>query len=147
MPKFDQGTIDNAVERLNKIDEDAKPLWGSMSPAQMRAHLVTAVRYSLGKDELTPDESSFLIKNILGPLFLGGILKFPKNIGRPKLYDASAPTATTDEVKAELDAFLAAASADTFDPPPHPSLGDLGPKGWGKLHDIHADHHLRQFGV
>ena len=147
MPKFDQAMIDRALERFNKIDEDAKPEWGSMSLGQMRAHMVTAIRYSLSKDELTPDEGSFLIKHIAGPLFVNGIVKFPKNVAKPKLYDASAPTATLDEVKTEMDEFLTELNSGSFDPPPHPALGDLGPVGWGKLHDVHADHHLRQFGV
>lgn len=147
MPNFDQAMIDRTIERMNRIDEDAKPLWGSMSPGQMRAHLVTAVRYPLGKDEPTPDEGNFLTKKILAPLFINGILKFPKNIAKPKLYDASAQTAAVDELKAILDEFLAQLNSGSFDPPVHPALGDLGPVGWGKLHDVHADHHLRQFGV
>lgn len=147
MPKFDQQTIDSAIERSNKIEEDAKPLWGSMSPAQMRAHMVTAVRYSLSKEEHSPDESTFVVKNILGPLIINGIIKLPKNIDKPKLYDASAPTATIEELKTEMDEFLEKLNSGSFSPPAHPALGDLGATGWAKLHAVHADHHLRQFGV
>jgi hypothetical protein len=147
MPKFDQQSIDSVIERSNKIEEDAKPIWGSMSPAQMRAHMVTAIRYSLSKEEHSPDESTFVVKNILGPLIINGIIKLPKNIDKPKLYDASAPTATIEELKTEMDEFLAKLNSGSFDPPVHPALGDLGATGWAKLHDVHADHHLRQFGV
>lgn len=147
MPKFDQATIDSTVQRMNKIDEDAQPIWGSMTPGQMRAHMVTAIRYSLSKEEHSPDESTFMVKNILGPLIIKGFIKLPKNIDKPKLYNASAPTATSDELKTEMDEFLEKLNSGSFDPPPHPSLGNLGATGWAKLHDVHADHHLRQFGV
>lgn len=147
MPKFDQTMIDQVMERLGKIDDDAKPLWGSMSAPQMRAHLVTAVRYSLGKEAESPDESTLLTKWVLVPLLLSGLLKLPKNVARPKLYDASAPSATGEELKTEMQEFLTQLQSGSFNPPIHPTLGNLGPQGWARLHNVHTNHHLRQFGV
>lgn len=145
--EFDSNCVPELIERFEKIDEDAKPLWGSMSAPQMRSHLRTALRYSLGKEKVSPDESTFLNKYILVPILLNEIIKLPKNVARPSMYDAAAPTSTLEELKAELDEYMAASAKADFDPPAHPSLGDLGPLKWGKLHKIHMDHHLRQFGV
>ena len=144
---YNRTFVDDAVERMSKIDDDTKPLWGSMSAGQMRAHLQTALRYSLGKEKESPDESTFMVKYILCPILLSGLMKLPKNVARPAMYDAAAPTATLDEVKTELDEILGQVEKGAFEPPAHPSLGDLGPTRWGKLHNIHFDHHLRQFGV
>lgn len=146
-PKFDQTTIDATAERLSKIDDDKKPLWGVMTAPQMRSHLLTALRYSLGKEQESPPEGNFFVRRVATPLLLSGIMKLPKNIQRPKLYDAAAPTATVEELLAELREFYEQYQSSTFKPPPHPMLGDLGPTGWAKLHALHADHHLRQFGV
>lgn len=144
---FQASDTDTILARLEKIDEDATPLWGGMSAPQMRSHLRTALRYSLGKEEPSPDESSFVNKYILVPLLLSGTIKIPKNVKGPAMYDAALPTASVEELKAELDEYMVESAKSDFNPPKHPSLGDLGPIKWGKLHAVHMDHHLRQFGV
>ena len=147
MPSFDRSFLESAMKRFENIESDRQPEWGVMTPAQMRAHLKTAIRYSLGKEERSPDERNWLISTFVLPLLLNGWIKMPKNVKRPKLYDVAPPEATNDEVRSEMEAFLAAYEAGDFEPPPHPSLGNLGMKGWAKLHVVHCDHHLRQFGV
>ena len=143
---FDQTTTDAIAKRLRSLDDNTPPLWGSMTVPQMRAHMKTAVRYSLGKEPLVPPEGSAFVRLIF-PLFLNGWLKLPRNAEKPKLYQGAPPTATLDEVMEEVKEFRAGAEAGTLDPPPHSALGDLGLVGWAKLHRIHFDHHLRQFGV
>lgn len=144
---FDRAFVDSSLGRMGEISDDAKPVWGSMSPGQMRAHLQLAIRYSLGKEEESPDESKPLLNMILIPVLLSGIMKLPKGVKGPAMYDAAAPSATLDEVKAELEEYLTNYEGSGFNPPAHPSLGNLGPDKWSKLHVIHVDHHLRQFGV
>ncbi|PCJ61963.1 MAG: hypothetical protein COA73_07210 [Candidatus Hydrogenedentota bacterium] len=144
---FDRAAVTNNLERMGKIPDDAKPLWGTMSSGQMRAHLQTALRYSLGKEEVPPDKSKFLIRAIVVPLLLSGLIKIPRGSSKSAMYDAAAPTASLEEVKAELEEFLSRKDTGGLNPPAHPALGDLGPNKWGKLHVIHFDHHLRQFGV
>jgi len=144
---YDRSFVDSALERMAKIPDDTQPLWGSMSPGQMRAHLQTAVRYSLGKEEETPDESKPLLNMIIIPLLLSGIMKMPKGLPKPGMYNSAAPSASVQEVKVEMEEFLEKYEGSGFNPPPHPSLGALGPKKWAQLHNIHFDHHLRQFGA
>ncbi len=146
MRNFDKSAVAEIEKRLRSIPDDKKPEWGSMSAPQMRAHMQTAIRYSLGKEDLVPLEGSAFIRLII-PLFLNGWLKFPKNTEKPKLYQSSAPSATVEDVMAELKEFLQKVESKTLNPPPHSSLGDLGVSGWCKLHQVHFDHHLRQFGV
>jgi hypothetical protein len=57
------------------------------------------------------------------------------------------PEATAAELVTEMKAFGEAYRAKTLPNIPHPFFGDFGPEGWAKLHVIHCDHHLRQFGV
>ena len=94
MPTYDRTFLDNAMKRFAKIEPNAKPEWGVMSPEQMRAHIKTAVRYSLGKEEPSPDERNWFVNTFILPLILNGLVKLPKNAERPKLYDAAPPEAT-----------------------------------------------------
>lgn len=143
---FDQAFVDEAMAEFEALTPDQEPEWGSMRSPQLFAHLITAVRYGLGKEELSPPEGSFFIRRILSPLLISGIMKLPKNVDKPKMYDAEAPQGTAKELRAELEEHLARLNDGTLDPPPHPALGDFGPAGWSKLHIVHIEHHLRQFG-
>jgi hypothetical protein len=143
---FDRAFVDEAMAEFEALKPDQEPEWGSMRPPQLFAHLITAVRYGLGKEEESPPEGSFLIRRILAPLLLAGVMKLPKNVDKPKMYDAEAPQGTPEELRAEMEEHLSRLSDGTLNPPPHPALGDLGPDGWSKLHVIHFEHHLRQFG-
>lgn len=147
VPDFDQAFVEACGGRFRRIAEDSKPLWGSMNPGEMRAHLLTAVRYSLGREEIAPPEGSWFIRTILTPLLINGWLKMPKNVAKPKMYDVQPPTAELDALTGEMNEFAERYASGQFDPPAHPALGDLGAKGWAKLHAVHFDHHLRQFGV
>jgi hypothetical protein len=50
-------------------------------------------------------------------------------------------------VSALLGQFLDRLGRADFAPPPHPYFGDIGPGGWARLHLVHLEHHLRQFGA
>lgn len=143
---YDQTFVDEAMVEFAALTPDQVPVWGAMRPPQLFAHLTTAVRYGLGKEALSPPEGGMLIRKVLCPLLLSGLLRMPKNVTKPKMYDAEAPEGTLESFRAEVDEFLARLQDGTLDPPPHPALGDLGPAGWSKLHVIHFEHHLRQFG-
>lgn len=152
MLRYDREFLDKTAERLNNLPDDRSPEWGSMRVPQMRAHLVTAVRYSLGKEPISPPEGSpvtrFLYRLLFtSPVAASGVFKLPKNVEKPKLYDSAAPEASVDELSAEMEEYLNKVNAKELAPPPHPSLGDLGVKGWNTLHVLHVDHHLRQFGA
>jgi hypothetical protein len=143
---FDRNFVNHSRTLLESIPPDIRPQWGRMTPGQMRAHMVTAVRYSLGKEQETPNEGG-LFGRLVAPLILGGIIKIPKGQKGPAMYDTAAPSATTQELVAELDAFLSASQKSGFAPPAHPYFGDIGARGWAQLHIVHLEHHLRQFGA
>lgn len=147
MSRFDEAFIESTRDKLSKLDPEQEPLWGSMRPPQMFAHMVTAIAYSLGKEEETPNEGGFMGRYIVWPLLSSGIMKLPKNVKAPKMYDAAAPQATLDELMAEAEEFLEKYESNTLPHVPHPYFGDIGPDNWAKLHAVHLDHHMRQFGA
>jgi hypothetical protein len=143
---FDKNYVNQTRALLESIPPDARPQWGRMNPGQMFSHMLTAIRYSLGKETETPNEGG-LFGRIAAPLILGGYLKIPKGQKGPAMYDTAAPSATTAALVAEMEAFREALTKPNFLPPPHPYFGDIGAKGWANLHIVHMEHHLRQFGA
>jgi hypothetical protein len=143
---FDRSFVDEAMAEFAALTPDQIPKWGSMRPPQLFAHLTTAVRYGLGKEDLSPPEGSFLIRRVLSPLLVNGVLKMPKNVAKPKMYDSEAPEGSLESLGAEMEEHLSRLQDGTLDPPPHSALGDLGATGWSNLHVVHFAHHLRQFG-
>lgn len=146
MRAFDQDFVAEASRIVRGLSPDKRPEWGSMSAPQMLAHMVAAIGYSLGKIPETPNEGG-LFGRLVAPILLNGYLRIPKGQKAPSMYDTAAPSATAEELVAEIDGFHAKLADPSFAPPPHPFFGDIGRDGWAKLHIVHLEHHLRQFGA
>lgn len=146
MRQFDQRFVAEAVDIVRNLPTDKRPAWGSMNVPQMFAHMVAAIGYSLGKIPETPNEGG-LFGRLVAPILLNGYLRIPKGQKAPSMYDAAAPSATAEELAAEIEAFHNRMADPAFSPPPHPFFGDIGRDGWAKLNIVHLEHHLRQFGV
>jgi len=147
MERYTRAFLDDVYQRLDGLAPDTEPKWGRMRPPQLFAHLATAVRYGLGKEPLTPDEGGVFGHHVVAPLILNGLMKLPKNVKAPKMYDTQLPQASLDDFRVEADEFLERYNARSIAPPPHPYFGDVGLEGWCKIHVAHFQHHMRQFGV
>lgn len=150
MPKFDQAFIDATAKRLEQLTPESQPLWGKMSCAEMMGHLNMTIIYSMGNLPKIPASPTWVYRNVVGPLILNGVIKLPKNFTPPRPEGAPAPPPTPGNAEMLLNAmkmYLAGLQAGTIKAPPHPGFGDIGAEGWGKMHVVHTDHHLRQFGV
>lgn len=150
MPKFDQAFIDETAKRLEKLTPESRPLWGKMSCPEMMGHLNMTIMYSMGKFPAIPASPSWVNRHIVGPLILNGILKLPKNFNPPRPEGAPAPPPVPGNAEMLLNAmkmYLEGLQKGDFKAPVHPGFGEIGAEGWGKMHVVHTDHHLRQFGV
>jgi hypothetical protein len=147
MRAFDQRFIDDTLVACRRLSPNTVPQWGKMTAPEMFAHIMTSLRYSLGKERLIDNEGGLFGRFIAAPLILRGILKLPKNQPAPAMYAAAPPSATLEELEVELKSFLTFYNTPGFFPPPHPYFGDIQKEGWARLHIVHLDHHLRQFGV
>ena len=146
---FDHDYLTDVIKRLEQVKSDARPLWGSLTPARMIAHLIDAVRYSMGKAGDMPDKSTWFSRRVACPLVLRGIVKIPRNV---KAATPSGPVtppghADVETLHAVLEDYLGLVQAGEFDPKPHPYFGQVGIDGWDRLHVLHFEHHLRQFNV
>jgi hypothetical protein len=133
-------------DRLVALRPDSTRRWGTMTVAQMVAHLSDAARMALGDLPCAskrlplryPPLKQLIVYWLPWP---EGAPTAPELIGR-------APASWTAEV-ADLAALLERLAGSPRDAafPEHPAFGRLSRRAWGVLVYRHMDHHLRQFGA
>lgn len=148
MRHFDSDYVREVVARVNRIAPDAKPRWGTMTAAVMIRHLIGSVKYSMGRLPYQQTHRRRVAEWVVRPLLLHGWLAMPKNIHveRQGLKTFTAP-GDVETLHALLEEYLGLVQADDLAPPPHPVLGILSVDEWARLHYVHFEHHLKQFGV
>jgi len=142
------------LRRLHALRNDSARRWGRMSAHQTVCHLSDGYRMLLGQ---RPTElvASPLPRPIVRLIALYVPLQWPK--GRlsttPELDQrAGGGTKPVDfnEDVAELARLLGAIvqmPGDQFASQRHPFFGRMSESSWLRWAYLHADHHLRQFGI
>jgi len=151
MPRLsDAGYIDDVIKRLESIDPEAMPKWGTLRKGPLIEHMIWAVRMSMGQtDEKLPKLYNVVTRYLIAPLVLNGVVKVPKNIKLPgKAAQLSLRCeGGLPELRVALESYCAALRQPGFRPAPHPGFGHIGGDGWDRMHYRHLEHHLAQFGV
>jgi hypothetical protein len=120
-----------------------------MSVAQMLHHLNLACGGSLGFYAL-PDESYFVSRTVFRWILVDWLPEQPVGLRLPKDFKILLTAQFDFEFKKQqllkiLDvAWQARFRADWR---PHPMFGKMTPAEWGKVLQIHIDHHLKQFAA
>lgn len=147
---LDRSTAAGFQARINRLTPDAVPRFGSMTPHRMIVHLDVTFRVSLGTAPCE-DISTPLMRTAVVRWLVINALPLPK--GKMK-----APVALTPEpsgsfeadrstLLAGLRAFVEAAEQEPERRTLDPWLGMITLREWSKIHALHLDHHLGQFGV
>lgn len=143
---FDAKLRDGLLARVNHVTADTKPRWGKMNAEQMLAHLVEAMRMSIGELQTKPKK----VPVRYWPLRELAIYVLPWPKGTPTAPEL-LPTdrRSVEDSKRELVRLLQAVGerASATEWPEHPAFGKLSTRAWGVLGWRHVDHHLRQFGL
>jgi len=145
---FEKATAEELKQRMAKLTQETKRLWGKMSAAQMLAHCSVAMEVSLG--------DRVLRQVWLGKLF-GKRAKTRMLSGKPVGHNMPTDKAylVKDERDLNVERERLAGLIDRFQAGgpegctkhPHSFFGPMTPKEWSELNTIHLDHHLQQFGV
>jgi hypothetical protein len=148
MSLYQQEGLNKMLDRVNKLQPDARRLWGKMDAAQMLNHLRLPLELGMARMELP---GVFMMK-IFGPLIR-------KIIFSDKPLKRNSPTATNfiitgsrnfNEEKAKLltslNEFIAMGKEDKLIPK-HKYFGKMDAADWDFFQQKHFDHHLSQFGV
>lgn len=136
-------------DRLQALKPETPRKWGSLDAHRLLTHLTFALRLSLGEEEGV-DESTFMSRNIVKPLALY-VLPWPR--GKLKVPDQwTSPPKDTFEAERSILLETMQRFVDTAEREPdrvslHPFFGPLSLRTWKRLHALHINHHLNQFGV
>ena len=141
------------LRRLRAVRPDSAGRWGRMSAHQMVCHLSDGYRLLTG--ELTsPLAATPLPRQMMKWVALYVPVRWPKDIPTTPELDQAAGGGTRpiDFARdvAELEQLLATVAAERsarLTGIVHPIFGAMSELAWLRWAYLHADHHLRQFGV
>jgi len=147
---FDPATTTKTLERLEKLSNSTKPVWGKMNAAQMMAHLSIPYDYAYGKKEHKPSFFSKLMLNLfVKNLVVGESKPYPKNSRTAPDFIISDERDFEKE-KARLIANIKeteAKGASYFEGKDSGAFGKLTARQWSVQFYKHLDHHFNQFGI
>ncbi len=140
----------SALGRLRRITPESERRWGTMTPNEMLCHLADSLRVVLG--ERSQDVRITLFsRTAMKWIALRVPLPWPKGIRTGRTVDprrdGTRPAEFAHDRAAieELTGRFVEKSATM--PLPHPLFGELTQAEWLRWAYLHADHHLRQFGI
>jgi hypothetical protein len=139
------------LRRLAHVRPDSVGRWGRMSAHEMVCHLTDSCRMALGQMSVSP-AAGRLRRTIIRWMALYVPRRWPRGIQtRPEIEQGIGGTGPGEFAAdlAELQTFLEALATRPvdFEWPVHPVFGRMSHRAWLRWAYLHADHHLRQFGV
>lgn len=146
---LDPATLPGFVRRINAIETTESRRWGAMSVAQMFAHLRIVFEISLEEREVV-DESRAWLMPVLWILMFRLWTNWPK--GRIKtstqFLDDSAEDIEGERARLaqSMRRFVERSERDPERIALEPMLGRISLTKWRRVHGVHTDYHLRQFG-
>ena len=146
---FDRKSVGHFLKRIGKIQESSERRWGTMSPAQMLAHVRLLVEGSLG--DIPVEGSGQIPFKWFKPIVLSGILPFPRGKAKaPAVFlsdDFGSVAEECERLESSLYRFLSRFEEAPDRTQLNPLFGVMSMTQWGRLHGLHLNHHLSQFGV
>ena len=147
---LDRTTLAFFHERLSRLTAATPRQWGTMDLPRTLRHLTFTFEMSLG-EQVVPDKTIPVVRDLVYLVFFRCFTNWPK--GRLK-----GPAYTCPPAQGGFDAERAAVSdrmwrfVDSLEREPdrealNPGLGHIPLTTWSRVHGVHLDHHLRQFGV
>lgn len=136
------------IARINKLTPESKGLWGKMTVDQMLSHCQAPIDFTFGD---TPMRSNFIMQ------LIGKMLK--KKVFGGTEFKKNSPTApdfirggSYDFEQSKKDLIekknvFSEKGKDAIKTTKHPFFGELNYDEWSKMHTMHLNHHLTQFGV
>ena len=133
------------------LKTEAAGKWGKMNAQQMAEHVADFFKISTGKIKMPFVSSPEHLEKLKA--FLYSDKEFRENTKAPVLPEEPFPVRhavmqeSVDELKNEIDNFIAAFESQPGLITQHPVFGDLNFDEWVMLHYKHVRHHAKQFGL
>ena len=150
MTTLERAEVATAIlQRLRRLRPDSQARWGRMNAHQMVCHLSDALQVPLGERVASP-ATGLLQRTLLKWIALYLPLRWPAGIQtRPEIDQECGGTRPAEFARdvAQLETLLQAFLTQQTSRTPHPIFGAMSEREWLRWGYLHADHHLRQFGV
>jgi len=146
---FNEQTLNEMLDRIDKLTPDSQALWGKMNVAQMLAHNNVAFDISSGKISVSYNFlTRWMLKTFVKPTVVGAKPYVKNGRTAPVFIVADEKEFTTEKTKL-VDNFrrFQAAGAATYEGKISSSFGKMTSQEWSNQYWKHLDHHLRLFGV
>jgi hypothetical protein len=142
---------DEVIARLGRVSGASERRWGQMNAGQMLCHLADSYRVALGEKKAS-SATGLLQRTVVKWIALHTTLQWPKGMPtRPEVKQGVGGTNPADfeADRAELIALVERfqANRQACENTPHHFFGKMNYHDWMRWGYLHADHHLRQFGV
>lgn len=140
------------LRRLRALRQDSSRRWGRMSAHQMVCHLSDGYRLLTG-ERATQPAATPLPRLMMRWIALYAPIRWPAGIRTTPELDQDAGGSRPADFEAdvaELEKRLEDLATDRRDSCAghlHPIFGRMSESAWLRWAYLHADHHLRQFGV
>jgi hypothetical protein len=145
---LDRSTAGIFEQRLRTVTAESRRRWGALEPPGMLTHLRLVFEGSLGRFKME-DKSNFVSRTVIRFLVLY-VLPWPKGKIRVPESFTPKPEGGVDEERGRMLAvmreFVEAAACEPARRARHPIFGNVTLRTWSRIHALHLDHHLRQFG-
>lgn len=138
------------IARVASLRVDTPRQWGKMDAAHMVQHLIFMTETSLGLRQVE-DRSVPVFRVFIWWFAFNWMTTWPK--GKLKSFAFALPEPAGDfpaqqaALIRSMEDFVKALEAAPDRRALSPLLGMITIKQWSRVHGVHNDHHLRQFGV
>lgn len=142
--------LDELIRRFASLSPASQRAWGRMNAGQMLCHLSDSLLVLLG-ERTAASRVTFVSRNLLRPMALRLPAQWPHGIPTGEQVDQERGGTPPQQFDADRERVIAltrrflAAPAESC--APHPAFGRLSRWELMRWAYLHADHHLRQFGV
>lgn len=147
---LNRDTLADYRARVDAITDDSQRQWGTMTAAQMFAHMTESIRASIGEVDL-PYQGNFVLKLMRPLVFTPFMLNLTKGKADTapefKITDERELEAERSNLQGALERFVDFCEANPDAKPVHTMFGAMTIPQWQTGHGVHFDYHLRQFGV
>jgi hypothetical protein len=140
------------LQRLAALRPDSIRRWGRMTPHQMVCHVTDAYRLMTGERKARRVRGT-LPGPVVKWIALYVPLTWPRGIVTTPEFDQELGGTKPAEFGADLAALttmldeISRAPSGRFEGVAHPIFGPMSAAAWLRWGYLHADHHLRQFGL
>lgn len=142
---------DEVMARLRRVSAASERRWGQMTVSQMLCHLADSYRVALGERKAGA-VTGLLPRTLVKWIALHAPMHWPKGV--PTMPEVKQGVGGTNPADFEADRADLIALVERFpanrqacEKTPHPLFGKMSYDDWMRWGYLHADHHLRQFGV